>query len=141
VVTGDYIKRAGAALKTAIGRTYWSLLARGPAGVLAAPLLYLPVGLLVRSQGTNATVMALLGVVLITFFAALAAHYWVVQQMQKRIAPSETPKLNRIVDRLGLSLQWLGFAGLAAIMLTMLVMALTNALFQPPPAPPFGPAP
>lgn len=141
VVTGEYIKRAGAALKTAVGRAYWALLAKGPLAVLTAPLLYLPMGLLVRSQGQGAATMTLLGVMLIAFFAALAAHYWVVQQMQKRIAPSETPKISRIVDRLGLTLKWLGFAGAAAIVLTLVVMALTNALFPPPVAPPFGLAP
>jgi hypothetical protein len=141
VVTGDYIRRAGAVLKTALGRYYWASLAKGPVAALAAPLLYLPVGLLVRSQGQGATSMALLGVMLITFFAALAAHYWVLHQMQKRLAPAETPRLSRMIDRLGLTLQWLGFAGMASIVLTLGVMALTNALFPPAVAPPFAVTP
>lgn len=78
--------------------------------------------------------MAMVGVMLMTFFGALAAHYWCVQQLQIRIAPGETPKLSRIVDRLGLTLQWLGFAGAAAVVLTLLVAWLTGALFpmRPP---------
>ena len=47
---------------------YWAALARGPVAVLAAPLLYLPVGLLVRSQGQGAEAMAMIGVMLMTFF-------------------------------------------------------------------------
>lgn len=137
VVTGDYIRRAGTALKTAIGRAYWAALAKGPVAVLAAPLLYLPVGLLVRSQGQGAEAMAMIGVMLMTFFGALAAHYWCVQQLQVRIAPGETPNMGRIIDRLGLTLQWLAFAGAAAAVLTLIVAWLTGALF-PPPKPSFG---
>ncbi len=134
VVTGEYIRRAGAALKQAIGRAYWAGLAKGPVGVLAAPLLYLPVGLLVRAQGPGAETMAIVGVMLITFFGALAAHYWCVQQLQVRIAPGETPRISRIIDRLGLTLQWLGFAGAASVVLTLGVAWLTGALFpvRPP---------
>src|SRR5262249_38954278 len=125
VVTGEYIRRAGAALKTAIGRAYWSALAKGPVAVLAAPLLYRPVGLLVRSQGQGAEAMAMIGIMLMTFFGALAAHYWCVQQLQVRIAPGETPKISRIVDRLNLTLQWLSFAGAASVVLTLIVAWLT----------------
>lgn len=134
VVTGEYIRRAGAALKQAVGRAYWAGLAKGPVAVLAAPLLYLPVGLLVRAQGAGAQTMAMVGVMLMTFFGALAAHYWCVQQLQVRIAPGETPKLSRIVDRLGLTLQWLGFAGAASLVLTIGVAWLTGALFPERPA-------
>jgi hypothetical protein len=131
VVTGDYVRRAGAAMKTGLGRAYWAGLAKGPVAVLATPLLYAPVALLVRAQGQTAETMTLIGVVLMTFFAALAAHYWVVHQLQGRIAPSETPKLSRIVDRLGLTLRWLAFAGVAAVALTLLMAWLTQAIFPP----------
>lgn len=137
VVTGDYVRRAGAAMKTGLGRAYWAGLAKGPVAVLATPLLYAPVALLVRAQGQTAETMTLIGVVLMTFFAALAAHYWVVHQLQGRIAPSETPKLGRIVDRLGFTLQWLAFAGVAAVALTLLMAWLTQAVFPPAlPSPP-----
>jgi hypothetical protein len=136
VVTGDYIRRAGVALKTAMGRAYWAGLAKGPIAVLAVPLLYLPVGLLVRAQGPGAEIMALIGIVLMTFFGALAAHYWVVQQLQVRIAPSETPKVARIIDRLNLTLMWLGLAGVAGLALTLIVAGLTGVLFPVKPPPP-----
>ena len=43
-------------------------------------------------QGQGSRLMAMIGVMLITFFAALAAHYWVGQKMQQKLAPTGTPK-------------------------------------------------
>jgi hypothetical protein len=138
VVTEPYIMRAGAATKKAIGRVYWAALAKGPVAVLATALLYLPIGLMIRSQGQGAQIMALVGVMLMTFFGALATHYWCVQQLQKRIAPTGTPKISRIVDRLNLTRNWLLFACGASIVLTLAVAALTGALFPTAPVPPFS---
>ena len=129
VVTPDYIARAGGALKQAIGRAYWAMLAKGPAGVLAIPLLQLPIELLVRNQGQGSRLMALLGVILITFFAALAAHYWVAQQLQKKLAPTGTPKIARLIDKLNLTRNWLVAAGITAAVLTLAVASLTGILF------------
>jgi hypothetical protein len=134
VVTEDYILRAGQVLKKAVGRVYWAGLAKGPIAVLAIPLLYAPVDLLVRNQGQGPKLMALLGVMLMTFFAALAAHYWCVHQLQVRLALSGSPKISRIVDRLNLTLHWLLFAGGASLVLTLAVASLVGVLFPPPAA-------
>jgi hypothetical protein len=134
VVTPDYIARSGDALKQAVGRAYWKALARGPAAVLAIPLLQLPIELLVRSQGAGSRLMALIGVMLITFFAALAAHYWVVHQMQPKLAPSGTPKIARIVDKLNLTRNWLVAAAVIAAVLTLAIASLTGLIFPMTPA-------
>jgi hypothetical protein len=129
VVTIDYIARAGAAMKKAVGRAYWAMMAKGPVAVLAAPLILMPIDLIVRGQGQGGRLMALLGVMLMTFFAALAAHYWVTQELQKKLAPDGTPQIQRIVDKLNLTLQWLGAAGVASAVLTLAVASLTSLLF------------
>ena len=133
VVTAEYIARAGGAMKKAVGRAYWAMMAKGPVAVLAIPLILLPIDLIVRGQGQGGRLMALLGVMLMTFFAALAAHYWVTQQLQKKLAPSGTPKIQRIVDKLNLTLHWLAAAGVAATVLTLAVASLTSLLFPIPP--------
>lgn len=129
VVTIDYIARAGAAMKKAVGGAYWAMMAKGPVAVLAAPLILMPIDLIVRGQGQGGRLMALLGVMLMTFFAALAAHYWVTQELQKKLAPDGTPQIQRIVDKLNLTLQWLGAAGVASAVLTLAVASLTSLLF------------
>jgi len=134
VVTPDYITRAGSALKQAIGRAYWAMLAKGPVAVLAIPLLQLPIELLVRSQGAGSRLMALIGVMLITFFAALAAHYWVVHQMQAKLASGGAPKVARIVDKLNLTRNWLVAAAALAAVLTLAIASLTGLIFPMPPA-------
>lgn len=134
VVTPDYITRAGGALKQAIGRAYWASLAKGPAAVLVIPLLQLPIELLVRGQGGGSRLMALLGVILMTFFAALAAHYWVGQEMQKKLAPGGTPKIARLIDKLNLTRNWLIAAAAIAAVLTLAVASLTGLIFPMTPA-------
>ncbi len=111
VVTEDYIARAGAAMKKAVCRAYWAMLAKGPVAVLATPLLYAPLDLIVRGQGQSGRMMALFGVILITFFGAVAAHYWMVQQLQKKLAPEGKPLVSRIIDRLNLTRNWLPGGG------------------------------
>jgi hypothetical protein len=132
VVTEEYILRAGAAMKKAVSRAYCARLAKGPVAVLAAPLLYAPLDLIVRGQGQGGRMMALFGVILITFFAALAAHYWVVQQLQKKLAPDGKPPIARIIDRLNLTRNWLLAAGAAAMVLTLAVATLIGLLFPIP---------
>lgn len=135
VVTPDYIARAGGALKQSIGRAYWASLAKGPAAVLAIPLLQLPIELLVRNQGQGSRLMAMIGVMLITFFAALAAHYWIGQKMQQKLAPTGTPKISRLIDKLDLTRNWLAAAGVTAAVLTLAIASLTGILFpMNPPA-------
>lgn len=132
VVTEDYIARAGAAMKKAVSRAYWAMLAKGPVAVLATPLLYAPLDLIVRGQGQSGRMMALFGVILITFFGAVAAHYWMVQQLQKKLAPEGKPLVSRIIDRLNLTRNWLLAAGAAAMVLTLAVAALIGMLFPAP---------
>lgn len=129
VVTADYVAQAGAAIRKSVGRAYWAMLAKGPAAVLAIPLLHAPIDLIVRRQGQGGWLMALTGMMLVTFFAALAAHYWVVQQLQTRLAPGGAPKIGRIVDKLNLTRAWLAAAGVAALALTLAVASLTGLLF------------
>lgn len=129
VVTADYIVRAGGALRKAVTRCYWATMAKGPVAVLAIPLIHMPIDLIVRGTGQGSRIMAMLGVMLITFFAALAAHYWVAHKLQGTLAPSGTPKIPRIVDRLNLTLQWLVAAAGVAVVLTLAVASLTGMLF------------
>ena len=134
VVTQDYITRAGGTLKQAVSRAYWASLAKGPIAVLAIPLLHLPVELLVRGQGQGSRLMTLIGVMLMTFFAALAAHYWVTHKLQKMLAPTGAPKIPRLIDKLNLTRNWLVTAGIAAAVLTLAVASLTSVLFPMNPA-------
>lgn len=139
VVTADYIARAGGAMKNAVLRSYWAAMAKGPVAVLAIPLIYMPIDLIVRGTGQGSRLMAMLGAMLITFFAALAAHYWVVHKLQGVLAPNGTPKISRIADRLNLTLQWLAAAAGVAAILTLAVASLTGLLF--PMTPPANAAP
>lgn len=138
VVTADYITRAGAAIRTGTSRAYWAALAKGPAAVLAIPLIQFPIELIVRGQGQGPRLMALIGVMLVTFFAALAAHYWVGQQLQKRLAPEGEPKIPRLLDKLNLTRNWLVAAGIAAAVLTLGVASLAGAIFPMPALTPPG---
>lgn len=134
VVTADYIARAGAAMKKAMTRSYATSMARGPVAVLAIPLIHMPIDLIVRGTGQGGRLMALLGVMLMTFFAALAAHYWVVHKLQETLAPGGAPKIPRIVDKLNLTLQWLVAAAGVAAVLTLAAASLTGLLFPMAPA-------
>ena len=69
-----------------------------------------------------------------TFFAALAAHYWVVHKLQETLAPGGAPKIPRIVDKLNLTLQWLAAAAGVAAVLTLAAASLTGLLFPMAPA-------
>ena len=97
------------------------------------------IDLIVRGTGQGSRLMAMLGAMLITFFAALAAHYWVVHKLQGVLAPNGTPKISRIADRLNLTLQWLAAAAGVAAILTLAVASLTGLLF--PMTPPANAAP
>ncbi len=129
VVTADYITRAGAAMKKAMTRAYWAMMAKGPVAILAIPLIQAPIELIVRGLGQGERLMALLGVILITFFAGLAAHYWVVRELQKTLAPEGAPKIARLVDKLNLTFHWLVAAGVGTAVLTLAVASLTGLLF------------
>jgi hypothetical protein len=66
-----------------------------------------------------------------TFGAATAGHYWVIHQLQGKIAPEGSPKLKRIADAIGLTATWFVAAGVIAVLLTLLVAGITSWLFPP----------
>lgn len=129
VITAEYIKRAAAAIPTAIRRTYWAGLARGPGWLLAIPLVYAPLDLLLRGSGMGTRVVVLLVVMLATFGAGVLGHASVVRMMQMKIAPTGKPRIASLVDRLGLTRAWLIAAGATAGLLSLLVAGLTTWAF------------
>jgi hypothetical protein len=131
VVSSEHVTRAGAAIRKGVNRTYWAAMARGGAAVLLLPLSFAVIDLAVRGAGGAARVLAILGVMLATFGVAAAAHLWIVRQLQRRIAPDRVPRMGPIVDRSGPTTVWLVTAGVAAVVLTLFVAAITSALFPP----------
>jgi len=124
-LTGDYVKRAGSALRKALSRVYWAGIARGPVAVLALPLLFVVFGLLVRDVSSRMAL--LLALLLVTFGASVGAHWWTVQKLQKQVRPDGVPKLAPIIDRQGLTQTWLIAAGGIAVILTALIAGLVSA--------------
>lgn len=131
VVSAEHVTRATAAIRKGINRTYWAMMARGWALVLLIPLSFAVLDLLMRWADEGPRVAVLLGVMLVTFGAAAAAHYWIVHRLQRRIAPEGDPKMGPIVDRAGPTLVWLVTAGAIAVVLTLLVAGFTSSLFPP----------
>jgi hypothetical protein len=129
VLTAEYAKRAGAAVCTGITRAYWAGLANGPGWVLAIPLAYAVLDLLLRGSGIGWRVVVLLFVMAATFGAAALAHMMTVRAMQERIAPTGVPKLSLLIDKLGLTRAWLIAAGVTAGLLSLLVAGLTTWIF------------
>jgi hypothetical protein len=129
VITAEYIKRAAAAIPTAMRRSYWAGLARGPGWMLALPLVYAPLDLLLRGSGVGTRVIVLLVVMLATFGGGVLAHASVVRSMQLRIAPTGRPRLASLIDRLGLTRAWLIAAGATAALLSLLTAGLTTWIF------------
>jgi hypothetical protein len=136
VVSADYVARAAPAIRKGVSRTYWSAMMRGPIAVLALPLLQIPLELLVRSQGTNGQIMAMLGMMLIAFGGGIIAHMLTVQQVQKRLRPDGIPKMSVIVGKLGLTLAWLATAAAWSVLITLAMSGITNAVFPVSPATP-----
>jgi hypothetical protein len=129
VVTAEYIKRAGAAVCTGMTRAYWAGLANGPGWVLAIPLSYAVLDLLLRGSGIGVRVVVLLFVMAATFGAAALAHVMVVRSLQTRIAPSGKPRLSQLIDKLGLTRGWLIASGITAGLLSLLIAGLTTWIF------------
>lgn len=127
----EYVRRAAIVMRQAIGTAYWAELARWPALALALPLLQLPMGLVLRGLGDGSRAAGTIGVMLIALGGAIAAHMWSVMQLQKRIAPSGTPAINRLIDRLKLTRTMLAAAGAWAFIAALIVAGITSALFPP----------
>ncbi len=136
IVSTDYVKRAAPITRRALSHIYWADMLRRPAlVVLALPLLQLPIGILTRNLDGGARTMAMLGVMLVAFAAAIAAHIFVAQKLQKRLRPDGAPRLAFLLDRLKLTRNWLLAAAAAAIVFTLVVAWLTGLVFSPPPQP------
>ncbi|MDP3739748.1 MAG: hypothetical protein Q8R02_20340 [Hyphomonadaceae bacterium] len=128
-IAADYVKRAGAAVRKGLGRAYWAALARGPAAVLALPLLFAPVDLLMRGAGGGARIAMLIAFMVATFGVAVIGHVLIVRKLQAKLAPAGSPRIRPIIDRLGLTAAWLITAGAVATMLSLIVAGLVSSLF------------
>jgi hypothetical protein len=131
VMTADYVARAGEAIRTGVSRAYWTGIARGPALVLSLPILFAPLDLFLRNSGAGVRVGVLLFVMAATFGGAVAGHYWVIRQLQRRIAPGGAPKVMRVIDAIGLTMAWLVTGGAIAVLLSLLVAGMTSWAFPP----------
>jgi hypothetical protein len=131
VMTADYVTRACEAIRKGVSRAYWAGIVRGPALVLFLPVLFAPLDLFLRNGGAGVRVGVLLALMALTAGGAMAGHYWVIRQLQRRIAPVGAPKLKRIVDSIGLTTTWLVTGGAVAVLLTLLVAGMTSWIFPP----------
>jgi hypothetical protein len=131
VVSAEHVTRAGEAIRKGVNRAYWAHMAHGWAAVLLIPLSFAVLDLLMRWAGEGPRLVVLLGVMAATFGAAAGAHFWIVRQLQRRIARHGVPKLGPIVDRTGPTSVWLITAGAVAVVLTLLVASFTSSLFPP----------
>lgn len=129
VVTAEYIKRAGAGIRTALGRAYWAGIARRPALGLLLPVFFGPLDLLLRGSGAGARIGLLLAIVLATFGICAVGHVLVVRGLQKRVAPQGWPKVGAIIGQIGPARIWLIGSAAAAFLLTLLVAGMTSWLF------------
>lgn len=129
VVAPDYINRAHETVRKGLAGAYWVSLARGPGAALALPVLLTPIDLLVRASGAGMRAFALIAVIAVTFALCLAAHVFVANQLQKRLAPNGAPRIAPILDKTGLTRTWLIGSAAAAATLTLLVAGLLNSLF------------
>jgi hypothetical protein len=131
VMTSEYVTRACEAIRKGVSRAYWAGIARGPAAALALPVLFAPLDLFLRNSGAGVRVGLLLMMMAATFGAAMAGHYWVIRQLQRKVAHGGTPKLKRIVDAIGLTTTWLVASGAVAVLLTLLIAGMTSWIFPP----------
>ena len=131
VMTADYVARAGEAIRKGVSRAYWAGIVRGPALVLFLPVLFAPLDLFLRNSGAGARVGVLLTLMAATFGGAAAGHYWVIRQLQRRLAAGGKPGLKRVVDAIGLTTAWLITAGAIAVLLTLLIAGMTSWIFPP----------
>lgn len=131
VMTADYVARASEAIRTGVSRAYWTGIAHGPAATLAIPLLFAAIDPFLRDGGAILRAAVVVAIMAATFGAAAAGHFWVVRQMQRRIAPGAAPRVRRIADAIGLTTTWLAVAGAVALLLTLLVAGMTSWVLPP----------
>jgi hypothetical protein len=132
VVTRDYINRSHDTVRKGLSRAYWVLLARGPAAALALPVLLAPVDVFLRGSGAGARATVLIFIIALTFALCLGGHFFVVHQLQKRLAPGGTPRIAPLLEKVGLTRAWFIGAGAVAVGLTLIIAALTNSVFPSP---------
>jgi hypothetical protein len=130
VVSDEFVARAARAMRQGIGRVYWSSMLRGPAALLAIPLLQFLVQFLVRGQDTGNQTMAMFGVLLLAFGGAIGAHIWCVLLVQQCIRPDGIPKMSGVINKLGLTTAWLVGAAVWCVVATYAI-ALVASLVLP----------
>ena len=128
VVSDAFVERAALAIRQGIGRVYWSSMLRGPAALLAIPLIQFLVQFLVRGQDPNSQTTAMFGLMLLAFGGAIGAHLWCVRLVQRRIRPNGVPKMIGVINRLGLTTQWLVGAAVWCVVTTYLVALLASLI-------------
>lgn len=128
VLTEDHVKRTSAAVGKALRRAYWAAMVRGPVFFLAVPLLQFPVELMLRRLDPSARLSAMLGVMLLAFGGAIAAHMLVVRMLERTLAPAGAPRLSRMLSRQGHLRNWLLAAGVIVALATLAVSGLANLL-------------
>lgn len=133
LLTEEHVQRTSGALGKAIRRAYWATMLRGPIAVLAMPLLQIPVELMVRGLDTSARLSSMLGVMLLAFGGAIAAHMMVVRLMERKLAPDGSPRLSRITSRQGHLRNWLVAAGVFIAAATPAIAAFTKLILPPLP--------
>lgn len=129
VVAHDYIARAHDTIRRGLSGAYWVSLGRGPAAVLALPVLLAPLDVAVRGAGAGARTGLLLGVIALTFLLCVGAHLFVTRRLQHRLAPQGTPTIAPLIDKAGLTRTWFIASGAIAATLTLLVAGMVNSLF------------
>ncbi len=128
LLTEDHVRRTSAAIGKAVRRAYWSAMLRGPVAVLAIPLLQFPVELVLHRLDPAARLSAMLGVMLLAFGGAIAAHMLVVRMLERRLAPGGTPRLWRIMSRQGHLRDWLLGAAAVIVAGTLAAAGLANLI-------------
>lgn len=131
LVAREHVARTSRILGMAIRRAYWATMARGPVAALALPLLQLPVELMLRRLDGPARLSGMLGVMLLAFGGAIAAHMLAMKIMQNRLAPGGEPRISRIVSHRGHLRIWLIAAAIFIVAATPAVAALTNLMIPP----------
>lgn len=128
LLTEEHVRRTSNAIAKALRRAYWAAMVRGPALILAIPLLQFPVELMLRRLDPSARFSAMLGVMLLAFGGAIGAHMLVIRMLERALAPSGTPRLSKMVSRQGHLRNWLLGAGVIVALATLAVSGLANLL-------------